>query len=115
MYEEDKHNIKRVVGVHFPSNQNGNAKETVGIEIKVVQKHNMTHIVGSSSLRFKVKDYDAGSNFAKCEPYNDHLETDSKEMDPNTAKELFNSEIYELKQLWFTYNKKINSLLMILP
>jgi hypothetical protein len=114
MYEEDKANIKRVVGVHFPSNQNGNAKEAVGIEIKVVKKHNMTHIVGSSSLRFKVRDYDAGSNFAKCEPYND-MPQDSEIVDANAAKELLNSEIYELKQLWFTYNKKINSLLMILP
>jgi len=30
-------------------------------------------------------------------------------------KDLLNSELFELKNLWFTYNKKINQLLMILP
>lgn len=74
----------------------------------------MTHIVGSSSGRFKIKEYDAGSNFAKCEAYND-TSADPESIDPKAVNELLNSEIYELKQLWFTYNKKINSLLMILP
>lgn len=30
-------------------------------------------------------------------------------------KDLLASELFELKNLWFTYNKKINQLLMILP
>jgi hypothetical protein len=30
-------------------------------------------------------------------------------------KDLLMSEIYELKNLWFVYNKKINSYLVILP
>jgi hypothetical protein len=91
MYEEDKADIQRVIGVHFPENQNKNAKEAVGIEIKVVKKHNMTHIVGSSSGRFKIKQYDAGSNFAQCEEFNDVTEAEAK--DPTASKELLNSEI----------------------
>lgn len=31
------------------------------------------------------------------------------------AKDILQSDLYELKNLWVTYNKKINSLLMILP
>lgn len=30
-------------------------------------------------------------------------------------KDLLSSELFELKNLWFVYNKKINQLLMILP
>lgn len=30
-------------------------------------------------------------------------------------KDLLSSELFELKNLWFQYNKKINQLLMILP
>jgi len=30
-------------------------------------------------------------------------------------KDLLASELFELKNLWLTYNKKINQLLMILP
>lgn len=30
-------------------------------------------------------------------------------------KDLLSSELFELKNVWFTYNKKINQLLMILP
>lgn len=30
-------------------------------------------------------------------------------------KDLLASELFELKNLWFVYNKKINGLLMILP
>lgn len=30
-------------------------------------------------------------------------------------KDLLMSELYELKNMWFLYNKKINNLLVILP
>jgi hypothetical protein len=30
-------------------------------------------------------------------------------------QDLIQSELFELKNLWFTYNKKINSLVAILP
>lgn len=30
-------------------------------------------------------------------------------------KDLLSSELFELKNLWFVYNKKINQLLMVLP
>jgi len=29
----------------------------------------------------------------------------------NNSKDLLMSDLYELKQLWYTYNKKINQLL----
>ena len=40
--------------------------------------------------------------------------TNPKEVDPK-FKDLLMSELFELKNLWFFYNKKINSLMAILP
>jgi len=37
-----------------------------------------------------------------------------KEIDPK-FKDLLMSELYELKNIWFMFNKKINSMLVILP
>jgi len=83
------------------------AKEAVGIEIKVVKKNNMTYISSSTTNRFKIKEYHAATNFANCEPYLD------KEI--GEQRELLASDVVELKQLWFTFNKKINQLLQVLP
>jgi len=44
-YEDDKDSIKHVIGVHFPKNSNSASKDTIGIEIKVVKKNNMTYIM----------------------------------------------------------------------
>jgi hypothetical protein len=44
-YEDDKDSIKHVIGVHFPKNSNASSKDTIGIEIKVVKKNNMTYIM----------------------------------------------------------------------
>ena len=39
----------------------------------------------------------------------------SKEGADLNPKDLLASEMFELKNLWFVYNKKINQILMILP
>ena len=68
----------------------------------------MTYITSSTINRFKIKEYDSVSNFAQCEVYEDSN---------NNSKDLLMSDLYEfmnsneLKQLWYTYNKKINQLL----
>ena len=64
MYEEDKERVERIIGVHFPQNNNAMAEGAVGIEITVTKKNNMTMIESQKSQRFKVVDYDAGTNFA---------------------------------------------------
>ena len=63
MYEEDKETIDRVIGVHFPQNNNSLAEGTVGIEIKVIKKNNMTMIESNSSKRYKIDEYDTQTNF----------------------------------------------------
>ena len=102
MYDTDKTKITQVIGVHFEKNSNTKAKEAVGIEIKVNKKNNMTYITSSTINRFKIKEYDSVSNFVQCEVYEDSN---------NNSKDLLMSDLYELKQLWYTYNKKINQLL----
>ena len=66
-------------------------------------------------------DYDAATNFANVVQVEDvpvteafGTENTKTGMELN-QKDLLNSELFELKNLWFTYNKKINQLLMILP
>jgi hypothetical protein len=75
-------------------------------------------VESNSNKRFKVKSYDELSNFCMAEEYPDELSignlTDKKEVD-SKYKDLLMSEIFELKNLWFMYNKKINTLLVILP
>ena len=44
MYEEDKDSVERIIGVHFPQNNNAMAEGAVGIEITVTKKNNMTMI-----------------------------------------------------------------------
>lgn len=65
-YEDDKDSIKHVIGVHFPKNSNSASKDTIGIEIKVVKKNNMTYIMSQNTGRYKVNSYNAKSNFASC-------------------------------------------------
>jgi hypothetical protein len=43
----------------------------VGIEIEIIKKNNITIIESNSNKRFRVKDYDSGSNFCKALPYED--------------------------------------------
>lgn len=121
MYEEDIDKVDRIIGVHFPQNNNSHAQGAVGIEIMVSKKNNMTIIESTESSRFKVEEYDAGSNFAMVVPVEDVTLDEAFGTGKNKSglelnqKDLLASELFELKNLWFTYNKKINQLLMILP
>lgn len=121
MYEEDKDKVDRIIGVHFPQNNNDLATDAVGIEILVTKKNNMTMIESKSSARFQIKEYQASSNFALVSPVTDvaldkafGTENNKTGIELN-QKDLLASELFELKNLWFVYNKKINQLLMILP
>lgn len=58
MYELDKDKVEHVLGVHFPGNNNALANDTVGIEIKISKKNNLTVIESTNSARFRVKSYD---------------------------------------------------------
>jgi len=81
----------------------------------------MTIIESEGSERFRIEEYDATSNFANVTSVEDvtlneafGTEETKSGMELN-QKDLLASELFELKNLWFTYNKKINQLLMILP
>jgi len=97
------------------------AQGAVGIEIEVTKKNNMTIIESNASSRFKVEEYDSESNFASVVPVEDVTLDEAFGTGNNKSglelnqKDLLASELFELKNLWFTYNKKINQLLMILP
>lgn len=94
-----------------------NAAESIGIEIEIIKKNNITIVESNSNKRFKVKSYDELTNFCVAEEYADELkqyETEKAELEAK-FKDLLMSELFELKNLWFMYNKKINSLLVILP
>ena len=99
------------------NNLNSNAVETVGIEIEITKRNNVTIVESNTNKRFKIKSYDEVTNFCVAEDYEDQLIVPTQ---PNTDidpkyKDLLMSELYELKNIWFMYNKKINSLLVILP
>ena len=117
-YEDDKDKIQKVIGVHFKKNSNSNAEDAVGIEIEIIKKNNITIIESNTNKRFKVLDYNANTNFSQAVPYDDEdslpMLKDPQENDQR-YKDLLMSEIFELKNTWFLYNKKINSILVILP
>lgn len=104
--------------MHFEKNSNQNALNAVGIEIDIIKKNNITVIESNSSQRFKVLEYDVNTNFAMAVPFEDEdslpILQDPDENDQR-YKDLLMSEIFELKNTWFMYNKKINSVLVILP
>lgn len=95
-----------------------NAQDAVGIEIEIVKKNNITIIESNSNKRFLVQDYDSSTNFSQTIPFEDEdsipLLKDPQENDQR-YKDLLSSEVFELKNIWFLYNKKINSVLVILP
>lgn len=66
MYEEDKDKVDRIIGVHFPQNNNSHSQGAVGIEIVVSKKNQMTMIESQDAQRFKIEEYDTTSNFAMC-------------------------------------------------
>jgi hypothetical protein len=52
MYEIEKSNFDTVIGVHFPQNNNNMAADTVGIEIKITKKNNLTMIESLNTRRY---------------------------------------------------------------
>jgi hypothetical protein len=116
-YEEDKELATHILGVHFPDNNNSNATDAVGIEIEISKKNNITVVESNSNKRFKINTYDELSNFCMATEYEDKPQTAAggKPLSSEKFKDLLNSELYELKNLWYQYNKKINSVLAILP
>lgn len=122
-YEEDKDQVQRIIGVHFPNNNNQQSEGAVGIEIVISKLNNITVVESNSQRRFKVKSYDEASNFCMAEEFDDsqvspiYQGKDGKGsiIDPEKQKDLLTSELFELKNLWFVFNKKINSVLAILP
>jgi len=107
-----------VIGVHFQNNSNTNAIDTVGIEIEITKRNNITIVESNSNKRYRIKSYDEISNFCIAEDYEDTMLptviSKNSEIDPK-YKDLLMSELYELKNIWFMFNKKINSMLVILP
>lgn len=109
--------------MHFPNNSNMNAPDTIGIEIEIIKNNNITVVQSNSSKRYKVKTYNELTNFCVAEEYEDDLHIFSKNPQENNLndveasryKDLLMSELYELKNMWFMYNKKINNLLVVLP
>jgi len=65
-----------------------------------------------ASQRYRVNQFDSTTNFCQATPFEDtDLEITfgkSKEGAEVNPKDLLTSELFELKNLWFTYNKKIN-------
>lgn len=107
-----------MLGVHFVDNNNSKAVDTIGIEIDIIKRNNITIVESNSNVRYKIKSYDEITNFCVAEEYEDELNLPAKanpsEIDPK-YKDLLMSELFELKNLWFTFTKKINSMLTILP
>jgi hypothetical protein len=66
-----------------------------------------------------VKSYNELTNFCVVEEYSDETQFSAIEKEngglESKYKDLLMSELFELKNMWYLYNKKINSLLVILP
>ena len=50
--------------MHFQGNSGTNAQDTVGIEIEIIKKNNITIVESNSNKRFKVREYDELTNFS---------------------------------------------------
>ncbi len=78
-------------------------------------------VESNSHKRYRVKSYDEVTNFCLAEDFEDTVTTGgplAKSSDPGSedkTKDLLMSELFELKNLWFVFNKKMNSVLSILP
>ena len=84
-----------------------NAPDSIGIEIEIIKKNNITIVESNSNRRYQVKSYDELTNFCAAEEYTDELkqyETEKTDLEPK-FKDLLMSELFELKNLWFLYNK----------
>ena len=101
--------------MHFPNNSNQQAQDCVGIEIEIAKKNNITVVESNSHKRYKVKSYDEVTNFCMAEDFDDTGSANFMPTDADKTKDLLMSELFELKNLWFVFNKKMNSILTILP
>lgn len=45
------------------NNSNSNAPETVGIEIEIAKRNNITIVESNTNKRYKIKSYDETTNF----------------------------------------------------
>jgi len=71
-------------------------------------------VESESDKRFKILSYDETSNFSEAVEL---PEEGIGHVKDSTIKDsdLLQSEVFELKNLWYTYQKKINSILVVLP
>ena len=74
-------------------------------------------VESNTNKRFRIKSYDEVSNFAMAEDFEDTVAeiVSKKGVIQDRFNDLLMSELFELKNLWFVYNKKINTILSILP
>ena len=50
-----------------------NAPDSVGIEIEIIKKNNITVVESNSNKRYKVLHYDELTNFCQAEEYTDEI------------------------------------------
>ena len=110
-YEEDKENVGKVLAVHFDENSNSNAEGACGIEVELVKKNNLNYVESKNFRRYTVLSFDETSNFCDAQEVVDQLGELSSEQQQN----LVLSEMHDLKRAWYAFNKKMNSLLGVLP
>ena len=107
MYEEDKSEVVKVLGVHFPQNDNSLHKDTIGIEIKISKNSkNLTMIESLDTQRYRVLDFDSKTNFCQAIAFDDvdpaeTFKSNTKEGIEINQKDLLKSEKLELRNLWF--------------
>jgi endopeptidase La len=133
-YSRDKDAVDKLIGVHFLNNKNSSAEGAIGIEIELDRSSSNMNVVESKSFkRFKVIGFNETTNFSKCIEFEDRTykvrneEGEKVDMklpdilaseecpDKGHFEDLINSEITDLKNTWFQFNKRMNSSLMVLP
>jgi len=70
-YEEDKDQVTRIIGVHFPNNNNSAAQDAIGIEIQISKTNNIALVESNTSKRFQIKSFNEVTNFCLAEDYED--------------------------------------------
>jgi len=133
-YSQDREGVDKLIGVHFINNKNSNAKEAIGIEIELDRSSSNMNVVESKSFkRYKVIDFNEKTNFCKAVEFEDRtyrvrnsegekvdmrieeIFVNDQCLDKSHFEDLINSEIADLKNTWFQFNKRMNSALMMLP
>ena len=132
-YAKDKDKIDKLIGVYFLENKNSEAPGSIGIEVELDTSSptNMSVVESKNFKRYKV--IDLKDNFCRAIEFEDRLygvknsEGEKVKMsmpdilasedlpDKSIFEDLINSEITDLKNTWFQFNKRMNSSLMVLP